>query len=151
MPWSPTLRPPSRPGAHVVFSSASIPGEVVDVISVDSTVISRREAAVVELVRGFERARRYAADHPEADALMAAREGLKVEEFRAALRTGVQLVPLVDQDDFLRPGGRLSRVDALVVELLTRTGELTHPASTAGLQWAGAANAVTRSFRSGAR
>lgn len=81
-----------------LFSSAQIPGEVLDIVAVEGDVIDRRPAEVAALARAYFRAVEYAAQHPaEAYALMGAREGLSGEEFAAALADGIVLVPEAEQ------------------------------------------------------
>jgi NitT/TauT family transport system substrate-binding protein len=124
------------PGAHRVFSSRDVAGEIVDVVSVDSTVIVRYGAAVAELSRGFERARLYALTHPaEAYRTMAAREGLSVGEFASALTGGVRLVGLEEQGGFFLPGGQLDSVAARTAAVMLQTSQLSRLPILQGLIW----------------
>jgi NitT/TauT family transport system substrate-binding protein len=124
------------PGARALFSSRQVPGEIVDVVSVDSSVLAARGPAVAELRRGFERARLYAVAHPEAAyGVMAAPEGLTAEEFGTALQDGVRLVGLEEQAAFLRAGGTLDSVIARTAKVLFATSQLSRVPSVEGLVW----------------
>ncbi len=137
------------PGAHVRFSSREIPGEVIDVIAVDSAMIPSRVAAVAELVRGFERARRYADRNPaEAYTVMAGREGVTPVEFAAALRDGIRIVSLEEQGPFLQTQGRIDTVAARVGGALIRTGQLAQPPSLDGIGWEAAVAGALHRFDS---
>jgi NitT/TauT family transport system substrate-binding protein len=78
-------------GAHILFDSSRIPGEIVDVVLVRADYLQRHPQVVADLVRGWQQAQDYMT-RTEDDALarMARREGVTVAEMRAALR-GVHL------------------------------------------------------------
>jgi NitT/TauT family transport system substrate-binding protein len=115
-------------GARTLFSSAAIPGDIVDVLVVEREVIDQRRADVAALLRGFDRARRFGRDQPaEAAAIMARREGLTPQEFAHALQDGVVLVADADQARYLASGGDLERILRHADSLLRRAGELTRP------------------------
>lgn len=100
-----------NPNAKVLFSTAEIPGEVVDVIAVDETVARDRHHQVAQLLQAFQRAMDYTKTNAaEAHRIMAAREGITAEEFAAALTDGIRMVESSGQAEFLRPGGKLSVV-----------------------------------------
>ncbi len=106
-------------GAHRVFSSAEIPGEIVDVFAVNAETGAKRSGEVVKMLRALRRALDYTAANPtEAHRIMAAREGITTEEFAGALVNGLRILPAAEQADFLRAGGRLEvgidRADALL-------------------------------------
>lgn len=135
------------PRDSVLYSSATLPGEIVDVASVDSGFLAAHPLAVAALVRGFEAARRYAVAHPEsAIARMAEREGLSPAEFSAALDAGLTLVPLDSQERFLAPQGPLAAVLPRFGEVLHGAGELREAPTSHGLLVPGvAAAALARS------
>jgi NitT/TauT family transport system substrate-binding protein len=94
--------------ANQVFSSAEIPGEVVDVFAVDAAMGTRRAVDVTKMLRALRRALDYAAANPgDAHRIMAAREGITAEEFAIALVNGLRIVPAAEQAEFLRAGGWL--------------------------------------------
>src|SRR3989442_13407666 len=93
------------PGTRVVFSSADIPGEVVDVVALAGEVLERRLDDAARLVRAWGQSLAYAAEHPaEARELMASRERISVEEFGEAL-AGIQLPSSREERPPLQPRG----------------------------------------------
>jgi NitT/TauT family transport system substrate-binding protein len=119
--------------AATVFTSASIPGEVIDVLAVDARVAAERPGDVVALLRGFERALAYARTHPDdAYAIMAAREGITAQEFAAVLADGVRLVDGAAQAQYFAPGGSLDRVIDASDRYLRAVGQLDGPDRRAG-------------------
>jgi NitT/TauT family transport system substrate-binding protein len=107
-----------------LFSSADIPGEVVDVLAVDAPWIQRDPALPVRLARAMQRALDFAQAHPkDAYAIMGQREGLSAEEFAKALQ-GVQLVDAAGQRAFLGPGGSLQGSLRDMERILRETGQL---------------------------
>lgn len=111
-------------GAHAVFSSASLPGEVVDVVAFDAESIRSRADDIAAVLRAFDRARRWAdAHHEEADAIMAGRIGMQPAEFRDALDHGVKLVAMEEQLPYLRPEGHIATTVRAIVDVLRSTGQ----------------------------
>ena len=112
--------------ARPIFSSSSIPGEIVDVLALDEAVIRERPEDVAGLIRAFYRAVRFAQEHPEeAWQIMAARERVTPEDFRETLQTGITLVPLADQQKFLGKDSILPGVTARVSQVLKEQGLLS--------------------------
>ena len=112
--------------ARPIFSSSRIPGEIVDVLALDEAVIRQRPDDVAGVIRAFYRAVRFAQEHPEeAWQIMSARERVTPEEFRAALQTGITLVPLADQQKFLGKDSSLPAVTARVSQVLKEKGLLS--------------------------
>lgn len=73
-------------GAHQIFSSAEIPGEIVDVLVTERSVADERAQAIGALVDGWFRARDALARDPGAAArILAARQGMTPPEFLSAL------------------------------------------------------------------
>jgi NitT/TauT family transport system substrate-binding protein len=106
-------------GVNLVFSSAEIPGEIVDVFAVNAEAGAKRSGEMTKMLRALRRALDYSAANPaEAHRIMAAREGIPAEECAAALVNGLRIVPAAEQAEFLRAGGRLEigvdRADALL-------------------------------------
>jgi NitT/TauT family transport system substrate-binding protein len=109
-----------------IFSSSRIPGEIVDVLALDEAVVSQRPDDVAAVIRAFYRAVRFAQEHPEeAWQIMSARERVTPEEFRAALQTGITLVPLADQQKFLGKNSSLPGVVTRVSQVLKEKGLLS--------------------------
>lgn len=114
--------------AHIFFTTAEIPSEVIDVIAVEESFVRTRGAEVAKLIRAFHRAVSYTQKNPDdAFAIMAAREGLTPGEFRTALTDGIRLVPASEQTDYLRPGGRLAAIIDTSDRVLRQCGQITGP------------------------
>lgn len=106
--------------ANVLFSTKQIPGEVVDVIAVDSVVLQGRPEQVQKFLRAYQRAIRYAQQH-ELDAyqIMAAREGISVEEFASALRDGIRLLTPEMQAEIFREKGTMRQAVSHAARVLS--------------------------------
>lgn len=123
-PFSIKLR--HQTAAHSLFSTASISGEVLDVIAVESSLARSHPAAIAGLLRAYHRAHDYARTDPAtAHRIMAEREGVTPEEFAAALSDGVKLVDQASQASYLQPGGKLSLVLDKADRILRQSGQLT--------------------------
>jgi NitT/TauT family transport system substrate-binding protein len=112
--------------AHAVFSTAEIPGEVLDVLAVDDALIQQRHEDVRRFLDAVERAMAYERQSPaDAHAIMAEREGITAEEFAAALADGMTLVSASEQSEYLGPQGRLHEVVARTTAVLSQTQQLS--------------------------
>lgn len=112
--------------AHAFFTTASIPGEVIDVIAVDEQVATERADEVRRLLSAFHRAMEFAVREPSiAMPIMAAREGISPEEFSAALHDGVKLVGNQEQALYLGRGGRLAGVIDTSDRIMRASGQIT--------------------------
>ena len=110
-----------------LFSSADIPGDILDVILVEADTARTRADDVAAMLRAHDRAREFARTHPaEAHAIMARREGITAGEFAASLR-GVVLVDAVAQAPYFGSGGRLPGIIARAERLLRDTGQVSRP------------------------
>lgn len=123
--WPPTAtRLAADPDLHTLFTSADLPGEIVDVVALDPAVIAARPDAVAGLIRAWQMALDFDRRHPErARALMARREGLTVAEFNAAL-ADLKIVPLADQPALLAADGPVARTLIRIRDHLARAGRL---------------------------
>ena len=93
--------------ARTVFTSREIPGEIYDVLVVAPAFLVERPQEIARLLRVWQKAHDFAADHPErAIAVMAEREGVTPTEFRRALE-GLRFKPLARQQALFRRGGHL--------------------------------------------
>lgn len=109
-------------GLQRVFDSSETPGEIVDVMAVDAELLRNRHGDMAALVRAFGKAQQYAAEQPDkAHAIMARRERLSVESFRAALR-GMRLVTFPEQAAALAPDGSLVKALQTTMEGLRGAG-----------------------------
>jgi NitT/TauT family transport system substrate-binding protein len=93
--------------ARTVFTSREIPGEIYDVLVVAPAFLVERPQEIARLLRVWQKAHEFAADHPERGiAVMAEREGVTPTEFRRALE-GLRFEPLARQQALFRRGGHL--------------------------------------------
>jgi NitT/TauT family transport system substrate-binding protein len=116
------------PGIHEVYSSAKIPGEIVDLVAVGASVLRARPKDVEAMLRAYWRARAYASAFPrEADSIMASREGISPGELEASFRSGVRMVDAGEQQGFMARGGRLESVMVRTDSLLRSLGEISGP------------------------
>ena len=119
-------------GARVFFSTAEIPGEVLDVIAVDEEILVRRQEDIAALLRAFSKAMNYSRQHPdEAYAIMARREGITAEEFAEALTSGVVMLEERDQADYFRSGGQLEQVIGHTERILRAANQINRPVGAA--------------------
>jgi len=80
------------PNYHVLFDSSEVPQQVIDVVSIKSSVIEQDPEWVIRFHQAWGKALAYARSDPEdAYRIMAEREGITVEEFEEALQ-GLRLV-----------------------------------------------------------
>ncbi len=116
-----------------VYTTAKIPGEVVDVIAMDEKTVREQPDAVSKLLHAFRRAMDFHASNPaEANRIMADREGITPEEFALALSDGIRLVPASEQALYLGPGGKLSVVVDRTDRILRAHGQLSGADRRAG-------------------
>ena len=119
-------------GAHVVFSSRDIPGEIVDVMAMRRAVLDDRADEVRRVVRAWFRAVAWLHEHPEeAAAEMMRRRHLTVEEFLQALQ-GARIPDLQENLELLGRGeskGRLHQTATWLAEFLVRRGLTRRAAS----------------------
>lgn len=119
--------------AKPIFTSALIPGEVVDVIAIDESVALTRTDQVTRLLGAFQRAAAFTTtDAAEAHRIMAAREGISQAEFAAILSDGIRLVGVARQAEFLRPGGTLTTVVDRVDQVMRASKQISGPDRRAG-------------------
>jgi len=84
--WEPLLTRALVPGRRLLFSSAEIPGEILDVIAVRHDTVRDRQSALVDIIGGFDRVTKsFAADPAFAQASAARLMDLSAEDARNAL------------------------------------------------------------------
>ncbi len=116
----------SDSGARQLFSSAEIPGEIVDVVAMDRRVAAERTADVAALARAWERALEYARTHPEdAEAIISRRAGIARQELQEILG-GLELVGLEGQREYFGESGALLDKVAFAQETLRGVRALNH-------------------------
>ncbi|WP_096085291.1 ABC transporter substrate-binding protein [Agaribacterium haliotis] len=90
-------------GAGVIFSSAQIPYEVIDTVSISQQALMARPEFEMAFRRAWQRALDYANEHPDRAAeLLAERLGMSVEDYRASLN-GMVVLDAQAQKSLLNP------------------------------------------------
>ena len=118
--------------ARPIFTSLEIPGEILDVLAFDESVLTSRGRDVATFLRAYDEAVSWMAGHrDEACRIMAAPERITPAEFRALLDGGLELVSASQQDAYFTAGGRLPRVVDATSRLMMKTGQITRPISAA--------------------
>jgi NitT/TauT family transport system substrate-binding protein len=117
-----------------VFSTREIPGEVIDIIALDAQVIATRKADIQAMLRGLEAAHTYAKAHPdEAFRIMAEREKISPEYFRATVENDLKLLRAADQAAYFGPQGLLLPALQNTQAVLLASGELSKTTDLAAL------------------
>ena len=119
-------------GVLRVFSTAEIPGEIVDVVSFDVESATHRRAEIEAFGRAWDRAVTYMHEHSdEAHELMSRYIGMTPEEIMAS-HQGIQIVGADMQAEFFEPTGPLAEgIEALSAILWPdeeNTSDHTQPA-----------------------
>lgn len=111
--------------ARKFFTSAEIPGEVVDVIAIEEDVCRRRPRDVERVIRAFHRAIAYAERNPDdAYAIMARREGITPSEFKQTLTSGVRIISRSEQSRYLGPEGAVNAAIKAADKALRDSGQI---------------------------
>ena len=122
-PHSNLLREDSR--YRVLFSSAQIPGEIVDILAVNPAFAKRHPGMIRALVRTWWAAQALARAEPiSSQALMAKREQVSPAEFVASER-GIRYPTSADQAEMLAPTGSVARVLARMAGQMISAGRLS--------------------------
>jgi NitT/TauT family transport system substrate-binding protein len=107
--WDPHLsREASAPGAHKIFTSKEIPGQVIDVLLVHKSFAEARPADVASVIKGWEQTlTAWKARPAEIEAVMAAETNRSLEELKSDF-AGMELLDLARNNELFRrsaPGG----------------------------------------------
>jgi NitT/TauT family transport system substrate-binding protein len=87
----------NKTDSRQIFSSAQIPKDVVDTISIDSKILQQDSKWLTKFHKVWQRALDFSKTNKlEAYQIMAQREGISVEEFEQAL-TGLSIIPASEQ------------------------------------------------------
>jgi NitT/TauT family transport system substrate-binding protein len=120
-----SLQVSELPETVEIFSTKSIPGEIVDILAFDEQVLRERAGDVRAFSRAFHRAQDYAREHQaEAYRIMAARQRITPRDFASAIQQGIELVDRDSQGEFLRPAGKLFSVTKNTARILRELGQL---------------------------
>lgn len=116
---------------RTIFTSAEIPGEVVDVVAVDAQWLEGRADQAEALVRAWDRAVAWwRENHDEAVRRMAEREGVAPHEMEEALAR-MKILRSAEQRFLFAAGGPLERAVQRQDLLLRRAGLISGPDRTA--------------------
>lgn len=115
------------PQYQQVFDTSKVPGQVIDVLSVNADVLAQRPADIKALVLSFFAAMDDFQRNQQADAqLMGARTGGDAESYLAGLN-GLQLISLREQRQYFAPNGRALASLSATGAALQATGILKAP------------------------
>lgn len=133
--WDPHLsREAGAPGAHKIFTSKEIPGQVIDVVMVHKSFAEARAADVGNVVRSWEQMlTAWRARPAEMDAVMAAETNRTVEGLKADF-AGLELLDLGRNDELFRrdaPGGGVWGTYEATLRFMTQHQLLKHAAPAA--------------------
>lgn len=116
-----------------LFSSAEIPGHIVDVVALEQTITEKAPDKVRGIIRAFDRAIRYLEQSPEqAKQAMADELKMNTQELAQTLN-GLEIVNSCTQKDFFIPNGILSQAITTSNLVMRRVDKLTGRDTTAGM------------------
>lgn len=117
-----SVRLQDRDDSSIIFSSKEIPGEIVDVVSVEKSVWEKRPEDVKKIQLAWDKALSFAKDNPkQAHEIMAKREGISPQEFAEAL-SDLKTVNLAEQEKYY---SGLKRILSNIKDVLVQTGVLS--------------------------
>lgn len=133
--WDPHLsREASAPGAHKIFTSKDIPGQVIDILMVHKSFAEARPADVASVVRGWEQTlAAWKARPAEIEAVMATETNRTTEGLKADF-AGMELLDLARNDELFRrsaPGGGVWGAYETTERFMTQHQLLKHAAPAA--------------------
>ena len=133
--WDPHLsREASAPGAHKLFTSKEIPGQVIDVLLVHKSFAEARPADVASLVKGWEQTlTAWKARPAEIEAMMAKETNRTTEGLKSDF-SGMELLDLARNDELFNrgaPGGGVWGAYETTVRFMTERHLLKHAAAAA--------------------
>lgn len=120
----------ARAGGRVLFTSAAIPGEIVDAFFFDRRVLEARPREAAAIVRAWDKALEFAVRNPaEAYRSMARRMLVSEPEVREQLE-GIQILRSRDQRRLFARGGKLDGVVGRLDEMARALGLVSGPNHT---------------------
>lgn len=109
---------------HAIFTSAEIPEEVVDVVSLDAQVLERQPDFADRFHKVWDRTLTYCETSPhDAYDIMARRENISVEALMDALKE-IRLLKANEQEALMEKDGKLDNTIDLTEQALQRVGLL---------------------------
>ncbi len=110
---------------HLIFDSRSIPGEIIDIVSVDQAYLVSHPALVPALQRVWTKALNFTHKQPaKAYAIMAKRESISVDDFGDAM-SGLTLISTAEQPEYFAPGGKLDQAVSRTIQVLRQSNDLS--------------------------
>ncbi len=109
---------------HTIFTSAKIPFEIIDTISISDEVLTKNPEVVIKLRKAWDMALKFASENPQiANELMAKRERISTEDFSAALN-GISVLRVEEQQEFFQSPEKLQNRAIDVCKILVRVNAL---------------------------
>ncbi|MCG9739982.1 ABC transporter substrate-binding protein [Shewanella insulae] len=103
-----------------LFSTKEIPEEVLDTLSISSSVLAEHPQLVAQIHQAWQMAMDYLQQHPDdAIGIMAKREGLLAADFKAAL-ADLKLLSREEQNKLFAQGDKLTQLGYSVCETLVK-------------------------------
>lgn len=117
-----------KSGMHQVFTSKEIPGEVLDILVFDQTLLDTRPDDVKKFLQSIEDAHAYWTAHrQESDSIMALHMGVSVTEFAKIIENDVHICGLKESKEILATGGSAEQSLAKVHAILLKVGSVAKP------------------------
>lgn len=114
--------------ANTFFTTAEMPGEVIDVIAIDESLIQSSPESANKLSRALQHAVSYCAINTvDAYRIMAIGERMTPGEFAGSLRDEIQVTSAAEQQEYLRPGNKLGRTIDSADRSLRNAGQINGP------------------------
>ena len=116
-----------------VFTSSEIPGEVLDVVALESALVQNNKGFVESIVRGYAHAVRHLREHPEETiGFLAEEDGMSVDEVRDLL-AGLKVLDVCQQKELFLPSGTISEAVKTSDLVMRRVGLITGADQTVGM------------------
>jgi NitT/TauT family transport system substrate-binding protein len=113
-------------GVSQLFSSRDLPGEVVDVLVAHGSVLTKRRADIQKILRAYNRAMETMFKEPNrCYRIMAKREGISPEEFKAIIEAELVLLNSKDQIKYSVAGGPMELIFDSVKKALVEIGAVS--------------------------
>lgn len=109
-----------NPDIGILFTSAAIPNEVVDVLVIDETILQRRRQDLEKLLDIWDKILEWRRLHPkDAHAIMARHEGIFPQELAQSMTT-IRLLAVKDQPPFFTANGHLQQILSIIRQTLAQ-------------------------------
>lgn len=131
--WEPWLsKATSNPDAHILVSTRTMPGVILDVLLVRSETVGSRGVAVQSFVNGYYKALAlYLKDRASAEPVMAEAIGLPPQEF-ATMTAGFRFIPPDEAVQMLSNGGAVEQLFKTAADVWLEAKVIDKPVSADG-------------------